>query len=157
MSYFDNVMVLPMTYITLSAVVVMFVGFLAVIDNPQHVIMHSDIKTKIKHLIQNEPKSQLQMFFQSTPLIQIAAAAAAAEQTTEPLSIKIQNITAGNPTSNNISTISIAFEIRNHNQNTILLEGLNYNLYQDNNLIVTGSIGSQLISDIFQSSQNIQS
>jgi hypothetical protein len=33
----------------------------------------------------------------------------------------------------------------------MLLEGLNYNLYYNNHLIVTGSIGSQLVSDIFQS------
>ena len=87
----------------------------------------------------------------SPPLIQIAAGTGAAEQPTEPLGIKIQNITTSSPTSNNISTISIAFDVRNHNQNTILLEGLNYNLYHGNQHIVAGSIGSQLISDIFQS------
>jgi hypothetical protein len=149
MSYFDNAMALPIAYMTLSAVVVIFVGFLAAGDNPLHAVMFSDTKIYTKDLIQNEPKSHLQMFSESPPpLIQIAAAAA---QPTGPLSINIQNITAGNPTSNNISTISIAFDVRNHNQNTILLEGLNYNLYYGNHRIVSGSIGSQLISDIFQS------
>ena len=33
----------------------------------------------------------------------------------------------------------------------MLFEGLNYNLYYNNHLIVTGSIGSQLVSEIFQS------
>jgi predicted house-cleaning NTP pyrophosphatase (Maf/HAM1 superfamily) len=31
------------------------------------------------------------------------------------------------------------------------LEGLNYNMYYNNHSIVRGSIGSQLVSDIFQS------
>ena len=117
MRYFDNATALPVTYITVSAVVVILIGFLAAGYNPLHAVMDNDIKNKTH----NEPKSQLQKFSKSPPpLIQIAAAAAA-EKPTEPLSIKIQNITAGNPTSNNISTISIAFDVRNHNQNTILL------------------------------------
>jgi hypothetical protein len=151
MRYLDNVTAPPISYITISAVVAMFLWFLAVADNPQSVTIDNDIKNKVKHLIQSEPKSHLQKLSKSPPPIQIAAAAPTAEQPTEPLSIKIQNVTAGNPTSNNMSTISIAFDIRNHNQNTILLEGLNYNLYYGDHRIVAGSIGSQLISDIFQS------
>jgi len=139
----------PIACITLSAVVVVF-GFLAVVaiaDNPQQVIVNSETKTKIKHPSQNEPRSQSHNH--NSQLIQVAVAQQ--QQPTKPLDIKIKNITAGNPTDDNISAISIAFGIRNPNQNTILLEGLNYNLYSDNIRIITGSIGSQLISDIFQS------
>jgi hypothetical protein len=151
MGYFDNVTALPViTYITLSAVAVMFGGFLAVVaiaDNPQHFIVNSETKTKIKHPPENEPKSQSHNH--NSQLIQVAETQQ--QQPTKPLHIKIKNITADNPIEDNISTISIAFDIRNPNQNTILLEGLNYNLYSGNIRIITGSIGSQLISDIFQS------
>jgi len=151
MSYFDNVTALPITtYITLSAVVVMFGGFLAVVataDNPQHVIVNGETKTKIKHPSENQLRSQSHNH--NSQLMQVAVAQQ--QQPTKPLYIKIKNITADYPTHDNISTISIAFDIRNPNQNTILLEGLNYNLYSGNIRIITGSIGSQLISDIFQS------
>lgn len=151
MSYFDNFTALPIiTYITLSAVVVMFGGFLAVVataDNSQHVIVNGETKAKIKHPPENEPRSQSHNH--NSQLMQVAVAQQ--QQPTKPLYIKIKNITADYPTDDNISTISIAFDIRNPNQNTILLEGLNYNLYSGNIRIITGSIGSQLISDIFQS------
>ncbi len=151
MSYFDNVTALPIiTYITLSAVVVIFGGFLevlAIADNPQHVIVNGETKTKIKHSSENQLRSQSHNH--NSQLMQVAVAQQ--QQPTKPLYIKIKNITADYSTHDNISTISIAFDIRNPNQNTILLEGLNYNLYSGNIRIITGSIGSQLISDIFQS------
>jgi hypothetical protein len=151
MSYFDNVTALPIiTYITLSAIVVSFGGFLAVVaiaDNPQHIIVNGETKTKITHASENQLRSQSHNH--NSQLMQVAVAQQ--QQPTKPLYIKIKNITADYPTDDNISTISIAFDIRNPNQNTILLEGLNYNLYSGNIRIITGSIGSQLISDIFQS------
>jgi hypothetical protein len=143
MKNFDNVLISFISGITIS-LFVMF-GFFAAYDT-QSIIMDKDFKKQIENS-QNELKSHLKKFSKS-PLMQTAVA----EHSTEPLSIKVQNITAvSNPTNKNISTIFIAFDIRNHNQNTMLLEGLNYNLYYNNHLIVTGSIGSQLVSDIFQS------
>ncbi len=144
MKYFNNVLIISITIIAIS-LVVMF-GFFFAAYNTQPIIMDKDFKKQIENS-QNEPESQLRKFSKSS-LIQTALA----EHSSEPLSIKIQNITAvSNPTNNNTSTIFIAFDIRNHNQNTILLEGLNYNLYYNNHRIVAGSIGSQLVSDIFQS------
>ena len=143
MKNFDNVFISSITGITIS-LVVMF-GVFAAYDT-QSIITDKDFKKQIENS-QNEIKSHLKKFSKS-PLIQTAVA----EHSAEPLSIIVQNITAvSNPINNNISTIFIAFDIRNHNQNTMLLEGLNYNLYYNNHLIVTGSIGSQLVSDIFQS------
>lgn len=143
MKCFENVLVYPIAIIAIC-LIVMF-GFFAAY-NTQSITMDKDFKNQIEN-IQNDPDSQLHKFSNS-PLIQTALA----EHSSEPLSIKIQNITAvSNPINNNILTIFIAFDIRNHNQNTILLEGLNYNLYYNNHLIVTGSIGSQFVSDIFQS------
>ncbi len=57
MRYLDNITAPPIAYITISAVVAMFLWFLAVADNPQSVTIDNDIKNKVKHLIQNEPKS----------------------------------------------------------------------------------------------------
>ncbi len=137
---------LSAVYMTIFLVVLF--GFWAA-NNPKQVIMYIDIKNHIKFTPHNEPKSQLQKFFKLPPLIQTAIAA---EYSVEPLNVKVKNITAtANTINNSTSTISIAFDIKNNNQNTILLEGLNYNLYYNNHLIITGSIGSQLISDIFQS------
>jgi hypothetical protein len=118
-------------------------------NNPQQVIMHNDIKNHIKFSPHNEAISQFQKYFKLPPPIQTAIAA---EYSAEPLNVKVKYITAtANTINDNTSTIFIAFDIKNNNQNTILLEGLNYNLYYNNHLIITGSIGSQLISDIFQS------
>ncbi len=143
MKYFDNVLTNSITTITLSLVVVF--GFFAAY-NTQSITMDKDFKKQVKNL-QNEPESPSHKFSKS-PLIQTALA----EHSTDPLSITIQNLTAvSNPTNNNTLTFFIAFDIRNHNQNTILLEGLNYNMYYNNYPIITGSIGSQLVSDIFQS------
>ena len=47
MRYFDNVTAPPIAYITISAVVAMFLWFLAVADNPQSVIIDNDIKNQI--------------------------------------------------------------------------------------------------------------
>jgi hypothetical protein len=143
MKNFDNILISSVTGITIS-LVVMF-GFFAAY-NTQSIIMDRDFKKQIDNP-QDEPKSHLNKSSKS-PIIQ----AALAEHSTEPLSIKVQNITAvSDSINNNTLTISIAFDIKNHNQNTMLLEGLNYNLYYNNHLTVTGSIGSQLVSDIFQS------
>ena len=143
MKNFDNVLVSSMTGITISLLVVL--GFFAAY-NTQSITMDEYFKKQIENP-NNEPKSHLDKFSKS-PLIQTAVA----EHSTEPLSIKVQNITAvSDPIDNNTLTILIAFDIKNHNQNTMLLEGLNYNLYYNNHLVVTGSIGSQLVSEIFQS------
>lgn len=139
----DNVLISSITGMAIS-LVVMF-GFFAAY-NTHSTIMDKDFKKQIENS-QNEPESHLDKFYM-IPVIQTAVA----EHSTEPLSIKVQNITVvSNPINNNTSTILIAFDIRNHNQNTMLLEGLNYNLYYNNHLMVAGSIGSQLVGDIFQS------
>ena|SRR5919112_91644 len=154
MGHFEKIMDLPLAIVPiLIAIIGTF--WLLEANNPSIDVVHSSyIKSMIKQLVQNEPQPHLQNFFTSAkpPLPQLIQIAAAAEQSTKPLSIKIKSITTEvSAINNNFSTISIAFEIRNHNQNTVLLEGLNYKLFYNNHSLVTGSIGSQLISDIFQS------
>jgi hypothetical protein len=151
MEYLEKIITPPLAC-TVILIVIIGTFWLLEANNPSIAVAHSShIKSKIKQHIQNEPQTHLQNLFKSPqpPLPQLIQAAAVvavgSEQSTEPLSIKIKNITTDD------NTISIAFEIRNHNQNTVLLEGLNYKLFYNNHRLVTGSIGSQLISDIFQS------
>ncbi|MDP8905981.1 MAG: hypothetical protein M3M88_00470, partial [Thermoproteota archaeon] len=84
MKKFDNVLISSITGITIS-LVVMF-GFFAAYDT-QSIIMDKYFKKQIEDS-QNDPKSHLYKFSRS-PLIQTALA----EHSTEPLSIKVQNIT----------------------------------------------------------------
>jgi hypothetical protein len=145
MKYFDCVLAFPITSISIF-LVVMFMGFFAAYDT-QSINLDDKGSKKQTEDLQNKPESQMHRF-SKIPLIQTALA----EHSTEPLIVKIQNITAiNNPINNSTLTIFIAFDIKNHNQNTVLLEGLNYNMYHNNHSIVRGSIGSQLVSDIFQS------
>ena len=113
MKCFDNLLAYSVTIITIS-LVVMF-GFFAAY-NTKSITMDKDFKSQVES-VQNEADSHLHSFSNS-PIIQTALA----EHSSKPLSIKIQNITAvSNPIKNNTLTIFIAFDIRNHNQNTILL------------------------------------
>jgi hypothetical protein len=90
MKNFDNVLISSITGITISLVVML--GFFAAYDT-RSIIMDKGFKKQTVNS-QNEPKSHLNKFSKS-PLIQTAVA----EHSTEPLSIKVQNITAvSNPT-----------------------------------------------------------
>lgn len=76
---------------------------------------------------------------------------ALAETSVKPLNIKIKNITADKSLGNNESNLHIVFEIKNPNQNSMLLEGINYDLYSKNHHIISGSIGNQVLNDVVQS------
>ncbi len=108
--------------------------------------MNNYIKNDIKYIVKDEPNSQLQMLSKAST-IQIALA----EQSNKSLEIKIKNITANNAINNNVSTLHIVFDVINPNQNTMLLEGITYNVYSGNHRIIAGDIGNQVINDVFQS------
>ncbi len=107
--------------------------------------MNNYIKNDIKYIVKDEPNSQLQMLSKAST-IQIALA----EQSNKSLEIKIKNITANNAINNNVSTLHIVFDVINPNQNTMLLEGITYNVYSGNHRIIAGDIGNQVINDVFQ-------
>lgn len=104
----------------------------------------NDVGKKTKTIGKEGSELQIQTVANSFPI-------ASAEISTKPLDIKIKNITADNATGNNKSNLHIAFNITNPNQNSMLLEGLNYDLYSKNHHIISGSIGNPVINDVFQS------
>jgi LEA14-like dessication related protein len=59
-----------------------------------------------------------------------------------PLEIKIKSITV-NKTSDNTARFGAAFDVHNPIQNTILLDGIQYNVYSDNLRIISGDFGTE--------------
>lgn len=132
-----------MIFSIIGAVIVF--GFLD-IDNLYHFVMNNNIKNDVKYIVQDNLKSQLQILSKASTI-----QTALAEQSNKSLEIKIKNITADNAINNNVSSLHIVFDVINPNQNTMLLEGITYNVYSNNHHIITGDIGNQIINDVFQS------
>lgn len=101
---------------------------------------------KINNIEKYGSKSQLQTVAKYS-IIPIALA----ETSAKPLEIKIKNMTTNKSLDNNKSNLHIVFEIKNPNQNSMLLEGINYDIYSKNHHIISGSIGNQVLNDVVQS------
>lgn len=65
----------------------------------------------------------------------------------KPLEIKIKSITV-NKTNANTVILGLALDVHNPNQDTVLLDGLHYNITSDNLLIKSGDIGSETQLDV---------
>ena len=65
----------------------------------------------------------------------------------KPLEIKIKSITA-NKTSVNTAILELALNVHNPNQDTVLLDGLHYNITSDNLPIKSGEIGTETQLDV---------
>src|SRR5215472_12472149 len=65
----------------------------------------------------------------------------------KPLEIKIKSITA-NKTSVNTAILELALNVHNPNQDTVLLDGLHYNITSDNLPIKSGDIGTETQLDV---------
>jgi LEA14-like dessication related protein len=102
--------------------------------------------TKTNSIGKDESQSQIQTVAKYS-IIPISFA----ETSVKPLDIKIKNITADKSLGNNESNFHIVFEIKNPNQNSMLLEGINYDIYSKNHHIISGSIGNQVLNDVVQS------
>jgi LEA14-like dessication related protein len=66
-----------------------------------------------------------------------------------PLEIKVKSVTV-NKTSNNTTRFGAAFDVHNPNQNTILLDGIQYNVYSDNLRVFSGDIGTETQLDVIR-------
>jgi len=64
-----------------------------------------------------------------------------------PLEIKIKSITA-NKTNDNTAILRVVFDVHNPNQNTILLDGIQYNVSSDRLPIISGNIGTETQLDV---------
>ena len=65
----------------------------------------------------------------------------------KPLEIKIKSITA-NKTNANTAILRLALDVHNPNQDTVLLDGLHYNITSDNLPIKSGDIGTETQLDV---------
>ncbi len=79
----------------------------------------------------------------------LTAAAAAPAANMASLDVKIKNV---NKTNNDKSaTVRVAFDVRNPNTSTMILDGIRYNVYVYNALITSGNIGTEAPEDVITS------
>lgn len=64
-----------------------------------------------------------------------------------PLEIKIKSINA-NKTNDNTAILRVVFDVHNPNQNTVLLDGIHYNVSSDKLPIISGDIGTETQLDV---------
>jgi LEA14-like dessication related protein len=81
------------------------------------------------------------------------AAAAAPATNVAPIDIKIKNVVVNKTNEEKSANIQVAFNVHNPNTNTMILDGIRYNVYVDNALITSGNIGTEAPEDVMRSQQ----
>ena len=81
------------------------------------------------------------------------AAAAAPATNVAPIDIKIKNVVVNKTNEEKSANIQVAFNVHNPNTNTMILDGIRYNVYVDNALITSGNIGTEAPEDVIRSQQ----
>jgi hypothetical protein len=64
-----------------------------------------------------------------------------------PLEINVKRISV-NKTNDNTAILRVVFDVHNPNQNTILLDGIHYNISSDKLPIISGNIGTETQLDV---------
>jgi hypothetical protein len=82
-----------------------------------------------------------------------STAAAALATNVAPLDIKIKNVVVNKTNDEKSANIQVAFDVHNPNTNTMILDGIRYNVYVDNALITSGNIGTEAPEDVIRSQQ----
>jgi LEA14-like dessication related protein len=83
----------------------------------------------------------------------ITTAAAAPAVNVAPLDIKIKNVLLNKTNDEKSANVQVAFDVHNPNTNTMILDGIRYNVYVDNALIASGNIGTEAPEDVIRSQQ----
>ncbi|HET7284595.1 MAG TPA: hypothetical protein VFI70_07905 [Nitrososphaeraceae archaeon] len=83
----------------------------------------------------------------------ITTAAAAPAVNVAPIDIKIKNVLVNKTNDEKSATVQMAFDVHNPNSNTMILDGIRYNVYVDNAIITSGNIGTEAPEDIIRSQQ----
>jgi LEA14-like dessication related protein len=73
----------------------------------------------------------------------------------KPIDIKLKNVVVINKASSSAkaANIQVAFDIHNPNTNTMILDGILYNVYANNTLLASGNIGTEAPEDVVRSQQ----
>ncbi len=80
-----------------------------------------------------------------------AAAAAAPAANVTPIDIKIKNVVVNKTNDDKNANVQVAFDVHNPNTNTMILDGIRYNVYVNNALITSGNIGTEAPEDVIRS------
>ena len=72
-----------------------------------------------------------------------------------PIDIKVKNVVANKTVDKNTANIRVAFDIHNPNVNTMILDGIRYNLYVNNIPMTSSNIGTEAPEDVIRSQQGI--
>jgi LEA14-like dessication related protein len=81
------------------------------------------------------------------------AAASAPAANVAPIDIKIKNAVVNKINNEKSASVQVAFDVHNPNTNTMILDGIRYNVYLDNALITSGNIGTEAPEDVIRSQQ----
>ena len=98
-------------------------------------------------LINQDEKTAKDNSITTTP----AAAAAAPTANVAPIDIKIKNVVVNKTNDEKSANLQVAFDVHNPNTNTMILDGIRYNVYVNNALITSGNIGTEAPEDVIRS------
>src|SRR5918912_1462305 len=98
-------------------------------------------------LINQDEKTAKDNSITTTP----AAAAAAPAANVAPMDIKIKNVVVNKTNDEKSANLQVAFDVHNPNTNTMILDGIRYNVYVNNALITSGNIGTEAPEDVIRS------
>jgi LEA14-like dessication related protein len=88
-----------------------------------------------------------------TRVNEITSAAAAPATNVAPLDIKIKNVAINRTNDEKSANLQVAFDVHNPNTNTMILDGIRYNVYVNNALTTSGNIGTEAPEDVIRSQQ----
>jgi LEA14-like dessication related protein len=81
------------------------------------------------------------------------AAAASPAVNVAPIDIKIKNVVVNKTNDDKSANVQVAFDVHNPNTNTMILDGIRYNVYVDKVLVTSGTIGTEAPEDVMRSQQ----
>jgi hypothetical protein len=77
--------------------------------------------------------------------------AAASAITIAPIDIKVKNVVASKTNDEKTANVQVAFDVHNPDKNTMILDGIHYNVYVNNTLMTSGNIGTEAPEDVIRS------
>ena len=83
----------------------------------------------------------------------IITAAATPTVNVAPVDIKINNVVVNKTNNEKSVNVQVAFDVHNPNINTMILDGIRYNVYVGNAIITSGTIGTEAPEDVIRSQQ----
>ena len=83
----------------------------------------------------------------------IPSPSAASAITVAPIDIKVKNVVASKTNDGKTANVKVAFNVHNPDKNTMILDGIHYNVYVNNTLMTSGNIGTEAPEDVIRSQQ----